>query len=188
MSTNEDELKALMTAGLDGDAAAYRALLERVSRLLRGYYRGRLSGIGRGSFEAEDLLQEALLAIHTRRHTYDRAELFTSWMYAIARYKFIDYLRRTNRARTNVPLEEADEVVSQARDEEVESSIDLKRLMARLPVKMQRAIQYVKLDGMSVAQAARRSGMSESAVKISIHRGLKALSAAIGPGAGHEDR
>ncbi len=179
MSTNEQELKSLMTAGLDGDAAAYRALLERISRHLRSYYRGRLARAGRGAFEAEDLLQEALLAIHTRRHTYDRAELFTPWMHAIARYKLIDHLRRTNASRGDVPIEDADELTSRADHDGVESSIDLRRLMARLPVKMQRAIQYVKLDGLSVAEAARRSGMTESSVKINIHRGLKAMSAAI---------
>ncbi|MBY0320277.1 MAG: sigma-70 family RNA polymerase sigma factor [Reyranella sp.] len=179
MSTNEQELKALMVAGLDGDAAAYRTLLGRLSEHLRGYYRARLLRSGQGGSEAEDLLQEALLAIHTRRHTYDRAELFTPWIHAIARYKLIDYLRRTNASRSDVPIEDAGELTSHANHEEVESSIDLRRLMAQLPVKMQRAIQYVKLDGLSVGEAARRSGMTESAVKVSIHRGLKALSVAI---------
>jgi RNA polymerase sigma-70 factor (ECF subfamily) len=169
-----------MMAGLDGDVAAYRVLLERLSAHLRSYYRGRLARAGRGVFEAEDLLQEVLLAIHTRRHTYDRAELFTPWMHAIARYKLIDFLRRTNSFHSDVPIEDAGELTSHADHDGVESSIDLRRLMARLPAKMQRAIQYVKLDGLSVAEAAQRSGMTESAVKVSIHRGLKALSAAIG--------
>jgi len=181
MTTNEQELKSLMAAGLDGDGAAYRALLERLSLHLRSYYRGRLARAGRGPSEAEDLLQEALLAIHTRRHTYDRAELFTPWLYAIARYKLIDHLRRTNASRGDVPIEDADALASYADHDGVESSIDLGHLMARLPIKMQRAIQYVKLDGLSVAEAARRSGMTESAVKVSVHRGLKAMSAAIRP-------
>ena len=181
MTTNEQELKSLMVAGLDGDGAAYRLLLERISRHLRSYFRGRLARAGRGASEAEDLLQEALLAIHTRRHTYDRAELFTPWMYAIARYKLIDCLRRTNSYRGDVPIEDADDLASHADHDGVESSIDLRRLMARLPVKMQRAIQYVKLDGLSVAEAARRSGMTEATVKISVHRGLKAMSAAVKP-------
>lgn len=181
MSTNEQELKSLMTAGLDGDAAAYRALLDQLSAHLRSYYRGRLARAGRGVFEAEDLLQEVLLAIHTRRHTYDRAQLFTPWMYAIARYKLIDHLRRTNASLGDVPIEDADELTSHADHDKVESSIDLRRLMARLPAKMQRAIQYVKLDGLSVAEAARQSGMTESAVKVSMHRGLKALAASIRP-------
>jgi RNA polymerase sigma-70 factor (ECF subfamily) len=179
--TNEQELKSLMTAGLDGDATAYRMLLERLSPHLRSYYRGRLARAGKGASEAEDLLQEALLAIHTRRHTYDRTELFTPWMYAIARYKLIDHLRRTNASRGDVPIEDAEEFPARADHDGVESSIDLGRLMARLPVKMQQAIRYVKLEGLSVAEAASRSGMTESSVKINIHRGLKALSAAIGP-------
>lgn len=181
MSRNEKDLKSLMTAGLDGDAAAYRTLLERLSPHLRSYYRGRLARAGRSAAEAEDLLQEALLAIHTRRHAYDRAELFTPWMHAIARYKLIDYLRRTNSSYRDVPIGDASELTSHADHDGVESSIDLGRLIARLPVKMQRAIRYVKLDGLSIAEAARRSGMTEAAVKISIHRGLKALSAAIRP-------
>lgn len=180
MSTSEQELKSLMAAGLDGDAVAYRTLLAQLSAHLRNYYRGRLLRAGRGTFEAEDLLQEALLAIHTRRHTYDRAELFTPWAYAIARYKLIDYLRRTNASRGDVPIDDAGALTAHADHDGVESSIDLRRLMARLPVKMQRAIQYVKLDGLSVAEAARRSGMSEAAIKVSIHRGLKALSASVG--------
>jgi len=182
MPTNEQELKSLMTAGLDGDAVAYRELLDRLGRRLRSYYRKRLARAGRGAVEAEDLLQEALLAIHTRRHTYDRAELFTPWLHAIARYKLIDYLRRTNSSQGEVPIDDASELEAHADHDGVESSIDLRRLMARLPLKMQRAIQYVKLDGLSVAEAACRSGMTEAAVKVSIHRGLKALSAAIKPG------
>jgi RNA polymerase sigma-70 factor (ECF subfamily) len=177
--TNEQELKALMMSGLDGDATAHRALLERLSGHLRSYYQGRLSRIGRGTSEAEDLLQEALLAIHTRRHTYDPAELFTPWAYAIARYKLIDYLRQTNSSRADVPIEDAGELTARANHDEVESSIDVKKLLARLPVKMRRAIQYVKLDGLSVAEAARQLGMTESAIKVSIHRGLKALSVTI---------
>ncbi len=179
MSTSEHELKELMTAGLDGDAAAHRALLERLSRHLRGYYRLRLSSVGRGPSEAEDLLQEALMAIHTRRHTYDRTQLFTPWVHAIARYKLIDYLRRTRVVGRNVPIDDANDVVSASHPSDVESSIDLQRLLSRLPHQMRQAIQDVKLTGFSVAETAHRTGMSESAVKVNIHRGLRALSAAI---------
>ena len=83
MPSVESELKNLMVAGLDGDAAAYRSLLARLSQHLRGYYKSRLSRIGRGATEAEDLVQEALLAIHIQRHTYDPAEPLTPWVYAI---------------------------------------------------------------------------------------------------------
>src|SRR6266850_5940016 len=84
MTTHETELKALMLASLDGDGASHRALLERLSRRLRAYYKGKLAGIGRDAIEAEDLVQEAVLAIHIKRHTYDPAEPLTPWVHAIA--------------------------------------------------------------------------------------------------------
>ncbi len=178
-TTNESELKALMLASLGGDATAHRTLLSRLSAHLRAYYKGKLARIGRESAEAEDLMHEALMAIHTRRHTYDPAEPLTPWVYAIARYKLIDHLRRTNAGRADVPIDDATEVT--ARDDHVgtESAYDLARLLARLPHKMRRAIQAVKLDGLSVAEAAAKNHMSESDVKVSVHRGLKALAAAI---------
>src|SRR5712692_7042490 len=71
------ELKALMLASLDGSAGSYRSLLERLSSRLRAYYKGKLARVGRGATEAEDLVQEVLLAIHLKRHTYDTGEPFT---------------------------------------------------------------------------------------------------------------
>lgn len=179
MATHEAELKALMVASLAGDAAAHRVLLTRISGHLRAYYKSRLARLGRGVTEAEDLTQEALMAIHTRRNTYDPAQPLTPWVHAIARYKLIDHLRRTNAARADVPIDDAAEVTAQDDHVGTESAYDLNRLLARLPQKMRRAIQAVKLDGLSVAEAAARCGMSESAVKVSVHRGLKALAAAI---------
>src|SRR2546430_17678971 len=99
------ELKALMLASLDGSATSYRSLLERLSSRLRAYYKGKLARVGRGATEAEDLVQEALLAIHLKRHTYEVGEPFTPWVLTIARYKLIDYLRRT-RSTARVPLDE----------------------------------------------------------------------------------
>ena len=179
MTSNEAALRALMMAGLDGDAAAHRTLLDRLSRHLRAYYKGRLARIGRSASEAEDLVQEALIAVHIQRHTYDPAELLTPWVHAIARYKLIDHLRRTRASLADVPIDDAEEIT--AHDDHIasESAYDLQRLMNRLPRKMQLAIQYVKLDGLSVAEAASRCGMSESAVKVNVHRGLRALAASI---------
>jgi RNA polymerase sigma-70 factor (ECF subfamily) len=179
MTTHETELKALMLASLDGDAASHRALLERLSRRLRAYYKGKLSGIGRGASEAEDLVQEALLAIHIKRHTYNPTEPLTPWVHAIARYKLIDFLRRTRTSRADVPIEEADNVMAHDDSVGAESTYDLKRLMQQLPKNMRCSIEAVKLDGRSVAEAADRCGLSESGVKMSIHRGLKALAALI---------
>ncbi len=178
MASNEAALRALMKAGLDGDSAAHRTLLDRLSGQLRAYYKARLARIGRSASE-EDLVQEALIAIHIQRHTYEPTELLTPWVYAIARYKLIDHLRRTRVSLAEVPLGDAEEIMAQDDHIATESAYDLDRLLSKLPEKMRRAIQYVKLDGLNVVETARRCGVSESAVKVSVHRGLKALAGII---------
>lgn len=175
VATTEPELHALMAAVLDGDATAHRTLLEKLSTHLRSYFRGQLSRIERGSVDAEDLVQEALIAIHTRRHTWDSSQLFTPWVYAIARYKFIDYLRRTRASMSDVPIGDTKEFASHVDTAQVESTIDLERLMSNLPTKTREAIQAVKLEGLSVSEAAAQCGISESNVKVTVHRGLKAM-------------
>jgi RNA polymerase sigma-70 factor (ECF subfamily) len=172
---HEHELRALMTASLDGDAGAYHQLLERLTSHLRAYYRSRFARIGHGPTEAEDLLQEALIAIHTHRSTYDRSQPFTPWIHAIARYKFLDYLRRTKSSFKDLSIEEVHELTANTDTAAIESGLDLQRLLSEISSKAREAIQYVKLDGLSVSEAAVRSGLSESAVKVSVHRGLKAL-------------
>ena len=179
MTTHEIELKALMLASLDGDAASHRALLERLSSRLRAYYKGKLARVGRGAAEAEDLVQEAVLAVHFKRHTYDPAEPLTPWVHAIARYKLIDFLRRTRTSRADVPIEEADAIMAHDDNVGAESSYAVRRLMERLPKNMRCSIEAVKLDGLSIAQAAVRCGISEPGVKVNIHRGLKALATLI---------
>src|SRR5262245_178028 len=182
MSTVEMELKALMLASQDGDGASHRKLLERLSSHLRAYYKRKLATVGKGAAEAEDLVQEAVLAIHLQRHTYDPFEPLTPWVHAIARYKLIDFLRRTRSSRADVPIEEAEEIIAHDDHTAAENTYDVRRLMRRLPSKMQCAIEAVKLDGLSIAEAAERCRLSESGVKVSIHRGLKALAALIAEG------
>ncbi len=179
MTTDEIELKALMLASLDGDAASHHALLGRLSRRLRAYYKGKLARVGMSVTEAEDLVQEAVLAIHLKRHTYDPAEPLTPWVHAIARYKLIDFLRRSRASISGVPIEEADTIMAHDDNVDAESTYDLKRLMERLPKNMRCSIEAVKLDGLSIAEAADRCGISESGVKVNIHRGLKTLAALI---------
>jgi len=174
------ELRALMVASIGGDGAAYRQLLGRLSGHLRAYFNGRLSRFGRSAAESEDLVQEALLAIHTSRHTYDPGEPFTPWMHAIAHYKLIDHLRSTRAVDATVPIEDVNAIIAEVDDHvAAESAADLETLLAQLPERMRRAIQCVKIEGLSVAEAARRCGMSESAVKVNVHRGLRVLSRSI---------
>src|SRR5882724_10738270 len=180
--TGEAQLRRLMTEGLDGDADAHRTLLVLISSRLRAYFKPRLLRIGHGSVEAEDLLQEVLIAVHTRRHTYDTSQPFTPWLYGIARYKFLDYLRRTRSSLRDVPIDDANDLAARDDTQDVESSYDVESLLDGLAPKTRQAIRHVKLEGLSVNEAASRSGMSPSAVKVSIHRGLKALARQLAKG------
>ena len=121
-----------------------------------------------------------MLSIHIHRQTYDQSQPFTPWVHAIARYKFLDYLRRTESSFKDISIENAEELMAHSDMAAVESGLDLKRLMSRISSKARQAIQYVKLDGLSVSEAAARCRISESAVKIAAHRGLKALVLEIG--------
>lgn len=167
--------------------ASYRSLLEWLSSRLRAYYKGKLSRFGRGAMEVEDLVQEVLLAIHLKRHTYDAGDPFTPWVHTIARYKLIDYLRRT-RTAASVPIEEGTEVLAQDDLAQAESSHDIRILLGRLPEKVRCPIECVKLEGRSAAEAVVRCGISESGVKINIHRGLRTLATFIARETKDEDR
>jgi len=176
MTTQEIELKALMLASLEGDSASHRALLDGLSRRLRAYYKGKLARFGRGAVEAEDLVQEAVLAIHLKRHTYDPAEPLTAWVHAIARYKLIDFLRRTRKSISDVPIEEADTIMAHDDNVDAESTYDVRRLMEQLPKNMRCSIEAVKLDGLSIAEAAKRCGISEpGSARIETRIGLRMM-------------
>lgn len=171
----ESELKRLLIAGIGGDAACHERFLRQTAALLRAYFRRRMSSI---PDDVEDLVQEALLAIHLQRHTYDPSQALGPWLYALARYKFIDLLRR--RARTDLlhdPLDEESELFATEDAEAGHAKRDLGVLLDTLPERQRLPIQHVKLEGLSVAETAQLTGMSESAVKVGIHRGIKALAA-----------
>ena len=93
--------------------------------------------------------------------------------------QLIDHLRRNQSTLTNVPIEDAAELIVADSGQAMESNFDLNKLLGRLPDKVRLAIQYVKIDGLSVVDAAARCGISESAIKMNVHRGLKQLSAVI---------
>jgi RNA polymerase sigma-70 factor (ECF subfamily) len=167
----EPRLKALMASALDGDRAAYAELLSTLGGFLRAYFGRRL---GAGAGDVEDLVQETLLAVHLKRETYDRSQPFTPWAYAIARYKLIDHFRRVG-ARRSAPLEAAGELFADGNPEEGAVRHDVQRLLGRLPPRQRALMRSVKLEGLSMDEAAERSGMSVAAVKVSLHRSLKGL-------------
>lgn len=177
----ELRLHALFLQGLEGDAQAYRRFLQATATHLRGFLRRRLS---RWPDEVEDLVQESLLAIHNQRLSYDTGVPLTAWVYAIARYKLIDWLRRhARRDSLHDPLDGIGEhesaLFSSADEAAGEARRDLARLLATLPEKQCAAIIHTKLDGLSVREAAGMLRMSEAAVKVAVHRGLKTLAATL---------
>ena len=180
----EDRLRALMLASLDGDAASYRGLLAELRDRLHRYFRRRV----RADLldQVEDLVQETLLAMHTRRLTYDPRLPFTAWVYAIARHKLADLLRRSRRhaAAAHVPIDDLADFL-RAEPGEPDSAgarRDLDKVLASLPERVGTLIRRVKVEQRPVAEVAAASGMSEGAVKVAVHRGLKALAARFGGG------
>jgi RNA polymerase sigma-70 factor (ECF subfamily) len=173
----EARLRSRMQEAQAGAEAAYRSLLSELGDRLRAYFRRRLH---RFPEEAEDLVQEVLLAIHNQRHTYDPDRPFTAWVYAIARYKLADHLRRTSRREAvTLPLDDTTELFADAQADADMPARDLRQLLETLPDRHRLPIVHVKLEGRSVAETAHLTGMSESAVKVGVHRGLKALAALI---------
>ena len=180
-NASEDRLRKLLIRGLAGDAPAYHGFLQELSAHLRAFLRKRLARL---PDEVEDLVQESLLAVHNQRHTYDAGQPLTAWVYAIAKYKLIDLLRR--RAKRDLltdPLDDEIDLLSSSDNDAAEARRDLGKLLEQLPDRQRLPIVHMKLEGLSVAETARRTGMSESAVKVGVHRGLKALAALIRDGA-----
>jgi RNA polymerase sigma-70 factor (ECF subfamily) len=168
-------LRGLLLRALSGDENAYRSFLQAATPHLRAFLRRRMS---HWPDEVEDVLQECLLAIHNQRFTYDAGLPLTSWLYAIARYKLVDWLRRhARREMLNEPLDDEHELFSSADADAAEAGRDLAKLLELLPEQQRAAIVHTKLDGWSVAQTAAELKLSEASVKVSVHRGLKSLAA-----------
>lgn len=178
MSDAEAALRSLFLRGLDGDAGAYRDFLQKLSAHLRAFLGKRLFG---WPDEVEDLVQECLLAMHNQRHTYQSDQPLTAWVHAIARYKMIDLLRaKSVREALHDPLDDDLAVFAASATDASDARRDLGGLLQTLPERQRLPIVHVKIEGLSVAETASLTGMSESAVKVGIHRGLKALAARFG--------
>jgi RNA polymerase sigma-70 factor (ECF subfamily) len=177
MRAAEAELRACFAAGLAGDAAGYRQFLDGLSGHLRAYLRRRLP---RARADVEDILQETLLAVHNARHTYRTEQPLTAWVHAIARYKLMDFFRaHSRREALHEPFDDDGGLFIASDVEPADARRDVGVLLEALPDRHRLPIVLVKLQGLSVSEAAQRCGMSESAVKVGVHRGLKALAARI---------
>ena len=171
-----DDLSALMRSARQGDDAAYRRLLGRVAIWLRLVVRRGLATAGRSMEESEDIVQEALLAMHLKRDTWDDARPIEPWLRAIARHKLADHLRRRG-WRDHVDIDDWSNSIELAVDVEAPAAIDSRRMLESLPQRQRTIVQAISLEGQSASDVASRLGMSEGAVRVALHRALKALAA-----------
>jgi len=169
----EVRLRALWLQAQAGDEAAYRQALSLIAGRLRGYFRRRMPTL---QGDVEDLVQETLLAVHLQRGTYDPAFPVSAWFTAIARHKLVDLWRRRGRHDVlNDALDDVDEARLASEPQEEHAMRDLSRLLQALPAKQRRAIELTRLEGLTVSEASRLTGASESAIKVQVHRGLQRL-------------
>jgi RNA polymerase sigma-70 factor (ECF subfamily) len=172
--TRDAEWSTLMRAALAGDEAAYRKLLDNLSRFLRGVVRRGFAGVGIARDDVEDVVQDVLLAIHLKRHTWDPAMPLGPWVLAIARNKMIDGLRRRGRRpEVAIDLQQFD-----IEGEDQQASIDahdVQRVLSGLSERNRDIVQSISIDGHSARDVADRLGMTEVAVRVALHRSLKTL-------------
>lgn len=171
---NEEAWKGLMLQSLNGDASAYRALLEALQKWLNAYFKRRLPY---GDYD--DLIQMTLLSLHEKRHTYDTTAPFMPWLVAVAHHKLIDWVRKHKRV-VQVELDEtltAPELADQGTIKR-----DVLSLLRYLSPDQQAAIRLHKLEELSIEDVSLKTGKSISSVKVLIHRGLKRLQTLVGQG------
>lgn len=172
MLADEASMARMMVASQHGDREIYRALLAEIQLWLEQFFRRRVPPA-----HLDDLVQEVLIAVHAKRATWDRSRAFYPWLAAIARYRWIDHLRKVYRSAED-ELGDRD-APEDSEEEAVMARMSLDRLFVHLPERQVEVIELVKIEGLSVAEAAARTGQSESLVKVNIHRGLKRLSALV---------
>lgn len=178
-SADETELSLLMRKAQDGDIASYVILLQKVQVMVKQFVDNSFTRLGlRGFGGQDDVVQEVLLAIHHKRSAFDETQFFLPWMYAIARYKIIDYFRRNKKnVYSSISLSTEDELM--AFDISVVTEFgthyDVENLFNLLPEKQREILKMVKLQGFSIEEVEKKTGYSGSDIKVSIHRALKFL-------------
>jgi RNA polymerase sigma-70 factor (ECF subfamily) len=176
VSQRETEWTGWMRAANAGDAAAYDRLLRALATAFRPIVRRWLARAGRSVADAEDLVQDILLAVHLKRHTWDAAQPLGPWVRAIARHKLIDALRRRG-ARVDVPIDDLAETLGAEEAEHPVAERDVRRHIAALPKRQRDVVSAIAVDGASIGEAANRLGLSQGSVRVALHRGLTALAA-----------
>lgn len=168
------EWSDLMRKAIGGNESAYKRLLSDLSLALRSTVRRGFSGVSARPNEVEDVVQEVMLAIHLKRHTWDQSKPIGPWIMAIARNKMIDDLRRKGR-RTEVPIDGMLEILEAGGHEDAIHAHDVKVVLNGLKGRNRDIVQAISIDGHTAQDVAQRLGMTEVAVRVSLHRSLKTL-------------
>ncbi len=171
-SLDEESTANWLRTALNGDQAAYRRFLLDITPVVRGIVRARL--VTQDRQIVEDVLQEVLLAIHAKRHTWEQDQPVLPWVYAIARYKAIDALRRTRVEMRYSSIEDVQEDLL-ATDTELGYNLDVDLAVAQLKGRVQQVVRAMGIEGASVAEIGNRLNISENAVRVAFHRGLAQL-------------
>lgn len=174
--SDEEEWAGWLRLSLQGDAQAYRRFLAAVTPRIRAMARRRCREYGVPESEAEDIVQDALLAVHLKRGTWDPARPVGPWLSTIVRHKLIDALRRRGR-QVSVPIEAVTETLSAEDTGDPGDRLDVEHLLGRLKDPQRDIVRSISLEGAGVRETAARLDMSEGAVRVALHRALKALSA-----------
>lgn len=173
--TPETEWAALMRAALTGDAAAYHALLTALAPQLRVVARRGCQRFGLAPADAEDVVQETLLAIHLKRQTWQQDAPIGPWIRAIARNKLVDMLRRRVRRGVEIDIDDLGDVLAATPAQDRGVVQDVAKHLDALAPGQRNVVQSVAVDGISIRDTAQKLNMSEGAVRVSLHRGLAAL-------------
>ena len=172
---DEAELSRLLRAAISGDEAAYVDFLRRAAALVRHFARRK---IVQGGVDPEDVVQETLLAIHLKRHTWRVDAPVLPWLYAIARFKLIDAFRRRGK-RIEVDIDDVAATLQQP-VAETASERDIERALGGLPPGQRSVVSSISVEGRSIGETAAKLGLSETAVRVALHRGLAAIARRFG--------
>lgn len=179
MIVTEEDWSALLRAANAGDGRAYARFLSAVTPVLRHVVRARGPGL---SDSHEDIVQEVLLAIHLKRHTWAEDRPLRPWLYAIARHKTVDAFRRRGVA-VHLPIEDwADRLEDEAVGDPT-ATRDTDRLLSSLEPRMAEIVRAARLEGEEAAAIGARLAMTEGAVRVTLYRAMKRL-VALGRGGG----
>lgn len=174
----EETMAALMRSALDGDEAAYAEFLRLGADAIRRVVRHRL--VAASAVAPEDVVQETLLAIHLKRHTWRSTEAILPWVMSIARYKMIDACRR-QRVRITVPIEDfADSLAAPETAAEGADTRQIERAVDSLSDGQRKVVRAIAIEGRTIRETAAALEMRETAVRVAFHRGLTALAARFG--------